>query len=202
MVVEVNGLRIAMWPLGFFIVIILMTILWNRKHSLSYQLCFAVFAVYLFFAFDKVFFPIAINGTYADAMREVPFSSFINLIPFNFNLTEIPELVIGQILQNILLTVPFGFGVSFIVPLKPKHFLWLIPAVGLGIEATQILISLILQYPYHVIDINDSILNALGVLIGYIIFRIFAWLYTWLTRRLAIRLGGLPAYIDEVSRRA
>ena len=200
MQIEVDGLRIPVWPAGAIVLVILAVILWRRKHSFSHLMCFAVFGIYLLFAIDKAFFPIAISGNYVDAMREIPFSPFMNLSPFNFNfnLSEMPELVLMQIFQNVLLTVPFGFGVSFIAPLRSKDFLWLVPAIGIGIEATQLIISLILRYPYRVIDINDVILNGLGVLVGYIIFRIFAWLYLWVTQRSSIKHGGLAAYIYAV----
>lgn len=59
-----------------------------------------------------------------------------------------------------------------------------------------------LGYPYRVIDINDAILNAFGVLIGYGMFRIFAWLYLRVTQRFASKHRGLTAYIYDVARRA
>jgi len=36
------------------------------------------------------------------------------------------------------------------------------------------------------VDVNDVLLNAVGVLLGYGIFRIFAWLYLMITRRFRI----------------
>lgn len=205
MQIELNDIRFPTWPVAAVVFIVRMIILWRRKHNLSYLICFAIFSFYLALAADKVFFPIAISGTYADTMRlQAPFSAFINLAPFNFNfsLSEMPDLVILQIVQNILLTIPFGFGVSFVVRLKPKDFLWLVPAVGLGTELLQLIIGLILRYPYRTIDINDAILNALGVLIGYVVFRIFARLYLWMTQRFAINLRGLAAYIAVVASQA
>jgi glycopeptide antibiotics resistance protein len=153
---------------------------------------------------DKAFFPIEISGDYADAMRQVPFSSFINLVPFNFGfgLSEMPGLVVMQIVQNILLTVPFGFGLSFVARVRPRDFRWIIPAVGVGIEGMQLIISLALGYPYHVIDINDAILNALGVLIGYRLFCLFAVAYAWVVRRMSSAPGGLPGYLYAVASRA
>lgn len=193
---------LPIWPIVVVALIIIVVFLWRKKPSYSYLLCFAVFCIYLVFALDKAFFPIAISGEYVDSMRQVPFSSFINLTPFNFNLSEMPELVYMQIFQNMLLTIPFGFGVSFVAPIRRKDILWLAPAIGIGIEAIQLLISLMLRYPYRVIDINDAILNALGILIGYGIFSTFAWVYVWATKRLGIRQWGLTAYIYDVARRA
>lgn len=194
---------IELWPFGLVLLIFLLILLWHKKRSLSYLLCFTVFALYLMFALDKTLFPIWVAGNHADEMREFRrFSAFINLVPFNFNFAEIPRIVFLQMVQNVLLTVPFGFGVSFIVRLQARDFLWLIPLVGFGIEGTQLLISLILRYPHRVIDINDAMLNTLGMVIGYIGFRVFAWLYVGVSHWLHIQHSGLTAYLYAVANRA
>ena len=62
-------------------------------------------------------------------------------------------------------------------------------AVGLGLELSQLAASLAFQSSFHVADINDSILNAIGVLLGYAVFRILAWLYLTLTDYTGTRPG-------------
>src|SRR5882724_9465309 len=98
MEVELNDLRFPTWPIGAVVLVVLLIILWRRKCCLSYLLCCGLFGIYLLFAADRAFFPIAISGTYADTMRTVPFALSINLIPFNFNLLDIPDIVLLQIL--------------------------------------------------------------------------------------------------------
>ena len=51
---------------------------------------------------------------------------------------------------------------NFIRRLRLKDILWLSFAVGFGIESVQLLMTLILRYPYRVVDINDVWLNAVG----------------------------------------
>ena len=63
-------------------------------------------------------------------------------------------------------------------------------------------IGLLLGYPYRIIDINDAPLNALGVLIGYGLFRLFAWVYIAGVGHLGVPRWGLPAYIYQVSQQA
>jgi glycopeptide antibiotics resistance protein len=82
--------------------------------------------------------------------------------------------------------------------MNPKAFIWMPIALGVGIELLQLLISLILRYPYRVIDINDSILNAVGVLIGYGFFRLFSWGFISMTNRFKLEHRGLIAYIQEM----
>lgn len=205
MQVILNDARIDLFPAGAVVLVMLAGALWRRQRgvSVSYLLCYAIFGVYLLFALDVAFFPIAISGSEADMLRAArSFAAFVNVIPFNFNLSEMPDLVYRQIFQNMLLTIPFGFGVSFVTRVRARDFRWLIPAVGLGAEAVQLVISLLLRYPYRVIDVNDAMLNALGVLIGYGSFRSFAWLYIRATQRLNIRHRWISAYVYDVALRA
>ena len=161
-----------------------------------------MFSVYILKALDLAFFPLQLNGTYVDAMRSVPIRSFINLIPFYFGQQHIfDDRDLIQFAQNILLTIPFGFGILFVSHLRPKDFLWLPFTVGFGIEAAQLIISLILRYPYRVIDINDTLLNAAGVLVGYALFRIFAWVFVRITRRLKHKPGEWWLFFLEVATR-
>lgn len=184
--IGVGDFEASLWPTASFVLIVCLVFLWCRKHSRFYLFCFLIFGIYLLFALDKVFFPIRVNSDYIEVISPAQFMRSINLIPFNFNLNELANIVILQIFQNILLTVPFGFGVNFIVPVKAKHMLWLALAVGVGSETGQLIIGLLLRYPYRIIDVNDAMLNALGVLIGYGIFKAVVWLYVLVSERPAI----------------
>jgi glycopeptide antibiotics resistance protein len=74
-----------------------------------------------------------------------------------------------DIFQNILLTIPLGFGIGYFR--KPgflKIWLWAL-GTGIALEGIQLLTKLVFV-SYRVVDINDAIMNALGVLIGYGLF--------------------------------
>ncbi len=196
----IDDATIAVWPVA---VALLLLVLWRKNPSFLYALCFVIFSIYLLIALDIAFFPIHISGVVADDLREMRrFAGFVNLIPFNFNFAEMPNLVWMQIAQNVLLTIPFGFAVSFVARLQPKDFRRLILVIGLGIEGIQLLISLLLRYPIRVIDVNDALLNTAGVLIGYGLFCLCAGLYLWLLRRFRLRPAGLAAYVHEVASRS
>lgn len=199
MFVMLHGARITILPLGIMTLSVLLVMLWRKKHSPSYLFCFAVFGAYILFALDKAFFPIVIDETMAQANTFEGFLRAVNLIPFNFNFAFIPHMVWLQIVMNCLLTVPFGFGLNFVAPVRAKDFLWLSLAVGLGIETIQLIIGLLLGYPYRIIDVNDAILNALGVLMGYGIFRVFVRLYLWTAQRFSIKHRGLAGYVYDVA---
>ena len=201
--IEFNGIRFHGYLISAVFILIFLTIQILRRKRWPHIFCLALFSIYVLIALNETFFPLAINGAYVENMRTVPMRSFINLIPFylgTFHVIDGRDLL--DFANNILLTIPFGFGVIFVSRLRPRDFVWLPLAVGFGIETAQLLISLILGYPYRVVDINDALLNTVGVLIGYGLFRIFAWLFIHLTRRFKDKSAGWLAYIGEVVTRA
>ncbi|MDO9302332.1 MAG: VanZ family protein, partial [Anaerolineales bacterium] len=103
-----------------------------------------------------------------------------------------------SIYENILLTIPFGFGISFIARINPKKIAWLALSVGLSFEIVQLVTVLIVRVSFRAVDINDVILNATGVLFGYGFFKIFGWLYLYITDKLEIRHKYIFANIYDV----
>lgn len=202
------GIRILIYvvellPFKLLILTAPAIIAWRRTRSLPYSLCFVLFGIYLLTIVQVALLPLDISPEYADMMRrDASWQQNINLIPFYFGPFN-PTLadVWETNALNVLLTIPFGFGLSFVARVRPRSIFWIAPAVGFVIEASQMIISLLLGYPYRIVDINDVLMNALGVLVGYGIFRAFAWLTLWMTRRFSLHHAGLAAYIHDVARR-
>jgi glycopeptide antibiotics resistance protein len=200
MQIIINNLGIPIWPIGILALVLALAILLRRKHSLPYLVFFSIFWVYAMVGLDKTFFPIQLNGQFVDVMRQAPLFSQVNLVPLYFSKYGLSIAGYFGLLDNILLTVPFGFGLNFLRRLRLKDILWLSFLVGFGIEAVQFLLTLILRYPYRVVDINDLLLNAIGVWIGYAFFRVFAWLYlSAVHQRPDMRPSGLLAYLHSVA---
>jgi glycopeptide antibiotics resistance protein len=186
--------------IGVATLAVLLVILRFQKRSWSYLFFFTIFGIYLLGVVATAVFPIVIPDP--ETLAQSPFSPSLNLIPFYFGACYLPELCLRNIFENIMLTVPFGFGVNFIARLKAKDFLWLPAAVGLALESIQLLISLAARSGFRVTDINDVLLNAAGVLIGYAFFRLFARIYLEITRRIDAPLGGIFVYIREITSRS
>ena len=102
---------------------------------------------------------------------------------------------------NVILTIPFGFGISFVNKCKRKDFFWLPAAVGLGIEGSQLIISLSLGYPYRVMDVDGLIMNAIGILVGFGLFIAFSKLCRSSESRARTGKNVFSVYLDEVTRR-
>ncbi len=193
MSVEFDRIYVSVGPLAFAGLLILLFALRRRKRSLPYLFCAAVFGVYVLYAVDKLFFPLGIGGGYAEARRASPFWSDVNFTPFFMLSGGALRLALPALTLNLAVTVPLGFGLNFLWPMQPRCYLWLGPLVGLGIEAVQLIISFPLGYLYRVIDIDDALMNALGVWVGYGLFRLFAWLYTTVLQGRAFWPEGRPA---------
>jgi glycopeptide antibiotics resistance protein len=183
--------------IGLGMLVVVLPFVWRWKHNWLYLLFFSIFWVYLLAVVQAVFFPFAINTSQANAA----FIPSINLIPFYFGscFTNIPRLCARGLFENILLTVPFGFGLNFLARIKPRNFIWIAIAIGMGFEMSQLIISYLFKSSFRAIDINDAILNASGVLIGYAVFRVFAWAYLKVTRRVRFKPKGLLAEIYEAA---
>jgi glycopeptide antibiotics resistance protein len=203
MQIQVGIYGYGAWPLAILILFLALPFVWQKTKSWTYLLLSACFGYYIIFALDKVFFPLPISGNYADSLRSYNalWVDNLNLIPFHFGRFGTFESTAETMFLNILLTLPFGFGLNFLVHSRAKHFLWIAPALGIGLEATQLAISYLLGFVYRVIDVNDVLMNMLGVWIGYALFRVFIWIYLWLVRALKIRLAGSFEYIYEVALR-
>jgi glycopeptide antibiotics resistance protein len=94
-----------------------------------------------------------------------------------------------QNLQNVLLAVPFGFGLPFVLR---RNGSWLVAGcllLGAGLEGSQAVASLAIGRAYRSIDVNDLISNDLGALFGLLLFAV-------LSRRFSLRattIGALSA---------
>ncbi len=171
---------------------------WQQKRSISKLLFTALFGIYLLAAIQTVIFPFAIN-------LNIPSDVFIpsiNFMPFYFGTCHVPDSCIRGAIENILLTVPLGFGINFLVYLKPQKIGWLAIGGGIGFEAVQLAISLIFKSSFRAVDINDAILNGLGVCAGYGIFRIFAWIYLKAVAHFDFLRKGILKVVFEIVNQA
>jgi glycopeptide antibiotics resistance protein len=195
-------LKFVPYPLliGIGILVVILFMLWRHQCSRSYLFFFSIFWIYLLALVGATLFPIPIiNGDGQEVGRQsaAAILSRVNLVPFDYSqYSKIAPSIIffREILANILMTVPFGFGISFVARVKAKQIPWLALALGFGIETAQLGACLILGIDYRGVDISDSLLNALGVLCGYGCFFVFRWGGRKLIGRLKIKPGGLIAF--------
>ena len=162
--------------------------------------------MYILVGLTMIFFPIRIlqewpaNITPQNILGTL---SHVNFIPFNFGdlFTANATVIFEQLIGNILLTLPFGFGLPFLVYVPGSRIFWLVLFSGLALEGTQLLIKLlgIISGYGHAIDINDVILNSIGVLVGYGLYCSFAWFYRALISRFRVRTNAMSQFLSKVT---
>jgi glycopeptide antibiotics resistance protein len=196
----------AAWLIGMAILGIPLFVL--RRRGGYYLFFFAVFWVYLLVLVSVTVFPMPVGmdgGFHFESIGQqighMVKSNSLNLVPLYFNnCWDLPRACAIGIYENVLMTVPFGFGINFIARFRSRDFFWLAFGLGLLIETIQFALDLILGGAYRSVDINDVLFNGLGVWIGYGSFLVFAWLFMAITQRFGIRQTGLLAFIQDICR--
>jgi glycopeptide antibiotics resistance protein len=195
---------IDFFPIPFLVGIIILALLlvwqWRQKHNLVVVLCLFLFGFYLLILLDVVYFPIRIP---ADWPHNITLQNIytelyrINLIPLRYTNTFrfSRRIIFIEIIGNILLTMPVGFLLPFLVRIPPRRIYWIALATGLILEGSQLLFELlgiVAGYP-HRIDISDVITNGTGVLLGYGLYRVVVWLWS----QIKVALIGMPSTNSE-----
>jgi glycopeptide antibiotics resistance protein len=202
MLIEFNG---TAWLVGVCALAVLLLDL--RPRGRYYLFFFAIFGVYLIQLVSVVLFPFplpdnSVGFHFGSVLEQLAFMQAyrsLNLIPFYFgDCWENSRACASGIIENILMTIPFGLGIRFVVRLRPRDFVWLPAALGLTLESAQLALDLWAGGAYRAVDTNDVLFNALGVWIGYGLFRVFAWFYLWAISHLPIRPAGLWAYLADL----
>lgn len=188
---------------------ILFLVLWlfiarRRGKSPGYIFFSSIFGIYLLALVRVTIFPIPPNdwngfSNFQEFIAQIQKVHALNLIPVYFgSCWELPRPCRLGIYQNILMTMPFGFGISFITRIRVRKISWLAAGVGLAIETSQFLLDLAIGSAYRTVDVNDALFNTIGVLLGYNIFRLCAFLYISMVERLGTGYGWLSSYIYEI----
>ena len=115
----------------------------------------------------------------------------LNLIP----LITLTSADIKTSLLNILLLIPFGFGLPFITNLRMKRVVVIGGLVSIVLELLQLMSGLVAGITFRVADINDVIFNTIGVLIGYMLFVGFVRVYSRLSQNRKISANPILRYI-------
>lgn len=135
------------------------------------------FTLYLLLVSKYTLFPLWFDSEYIEeARRQTRFLDGVNLVPFK---GWSPSYLLDiQGWGNVALGVPFGFLYPFVMPVAEWRQ---IARYGLAfpviVELTQGAISLCYGFTYRIVDINDVLLNFTGVVLGYAILRIVAFLF-------------------------
>lgn len=158
------------------------------KKSFAYLFFFSIMYIYLCFVIDYTQFPIYTTESMRRVLGPLFWQKNFNLIPFK-------GFSLETSLLNILLTMPFGFGLPFVYKSNFKRIVIASIIIGVIIESLQLIIGLINGFTFRVVDINDVIFNFIGSMIGYAIFVLFSKIFTTVVDKNKIQLNPLLKHI-------
>jgi glycopeptide antibiotics resistance protein len=164
----------------------------------AYWIFFTIFSIYILKVLDytlfqfqslillKYFMPnLMLNGQAA--------GESINLIPLiTLNLEDLKTSLL-----NILLMIPFGFGLPLITNFRMKKIVVIGMLFSIFIELLQLTTGLLAKITFRIADINDVIFNTLGVAIGYILFVGFMRIFHHITHNREISKNPILKYIND-----
>ncbi|MDO5568869.1 MAG: VanZ family protein [bacterium] len=149
------------WPMIIIITMIVVTMRIaylmknHKKISLYKELLSLIFIIYILCLFNIVTF------------QDVNFGKS-NYIPFKemFRYELFTEKFFKNVMGNVILFIPYGFFTAYFLKCKRLWYpFFLTLLVSTMIEAVQLYIG-------RVFDIDDIILNILGGLVGYFLYRL------------------------------
>lgn len=173
-------------------------LLLKKRKSLVYVLFFTIFYVYLYKVFDYTLFQfqslLLLKYFLPDLMLNgLRVGKSLNLIP-------LATLTIGDVttsLLNVLLMVPFGFGLPFITDFRLKKVVAAGALFSIAIEFLQLITGFMANTTFRVADVNDVIFNTAGAAIGYMVFAAFVPMYRRASRNWKMREAPILRYIAE-----
>lgn len=154
---------------GFFALIIVESVLFIRKVGAKRKVMIGLFVVYITLAVSVTLFPIPFQELYPSGYEYnfIPFKSIVD----SLNAGLRPALT--SVLGNVILTMPFGFLITLLKDNKKfLNVLIFVVAFSFAIELTQHVIGIGIGYRYRNVDIDDLILNTIGGIIGWFIYKI------------------------------
>lgn len=170
----------------------------KKKKSFVYLLFFTIFYIYLCKVLDytllqfqsllflKHFVPdLMLNG-----LRD---GKSVNIIPLvTLKLEDLRTSCL-----NILLLMPFGFGLPFIANFRMKKVVIVGLLFSITIEFLQFITGFMAKMTFRVADINDVLFNTIGVAIGYILFVGFVRNYRQIFRNSKMSSNLILRYIAD-----
>ena len=142
----------------FYIILKFIIIKRNKKINVKREIL-----LYLFFLFLLGLYTVAITGDFS--IENVRMDE-INIIPFkivkDIYISHNLNYFLISFLGNIFIFIPVGLLISLIWNIKDKNVILIGFLISLSIELTQLFLK-------RTTDIDDLILNTLGVIIGLLI---------------------------------
>lgn len=163
----------------------------EKQYRLMKLIILLFFYIYLYCLINITQFPIFTSDGMEECFGGKNIIYSFNLIPFvhAFHITS---------LYNIIATVPMGFLIPMIIrntlSIKQASILGLF--TGISLECGQLAQLIIIGYTLRRIDVDDLICNTIGVILGYVIFKLFCKLIFSISKRMNL-LNYITDYLSK-----
>jgi len=157
-----------MLPVTAIAFLIAMIVNIKRKTGVVRTLFWVAIILYISVLIELFFFPIPCYPSEWAVGREYTKPS-MNFVPFVNILSTQPFVIVRNLFGNILVFVPLGFLVPYMMKSekKIKKTLIIVVLSSIGVELIQFIGSfMIFRMDWKVVDIDDLIMNTIGGLIG------------------------------------
>jgi len=119
----------------------------------------------------------------------------VNLLP----LVTLTKRDVTTSLLNVLMMMPFGFGLPFVSRVRFPRVIVAAAVVSLAIETLQWVTGVLSNTTFRVADVNDIVFNTGGAAIGYVLFVGFVRLLRAARRdRTLGRNAIVPEWLDGI----
>jgi len=169
----------------------------RKRKSFVYLLLFTLFYGYIVAVLDFTLFQfqslLLLNYLSPNQLmlKGASAAEAVNLVP----LIMLRLVDLKTSLLNILMLIPFGFGLPFITKLRMKRVVIAGMLFSIAIELLQLLTGVMARMTFRSADINDVIFNTLGAAIGYLLFNQFMRAFRRLHGNRKLAAGPILRYI-------
>lgn len=178
--------------LFFFMMLIYLKI--KRKKNNMYLFCFFIMYIYVCEIINLTQFPIYASENMRTVMGGQNVWREMNLLP----LKTLSEGLSIDMLQNVLMTVPLGIGLPFLIRCSWKKITFAGILAGVLCEIGQLFVALWVGFTFRHVNIDDVILNLTGALLGYAFFKAFSCVFRKNYEKLKIFPDFLLVYVLNV----
>lgn len=181
----------------FLIVFLITFLIYRKKGKNQIKLFFiGMFEIYILLVFSVAILPIRfISPDLREG--EIAVKNFFQWIPFrSIYTTLIKESIFSvQLIGNIVLFFPFPIFLGYLKMNSKKYGMLFLQSfsVSILIEILQVTIDFALGYPSRKFDVDDIILNAVGILLGlfiYFMIQRVRCVNAWIGKNLVYRGDG------------
>jgi glycopeptide antibiotics resistance protein len=168
------------------------------KKGLAYLIFFTIFYVYIVKVLDYTLFRFQSLVLLKHFMPDLILQG--QTAGENMNLIPLITLTLEDLktsFLNVLLLIPFGFGLPFITNFRMKKVVGIGALFSIVIEFLQLITGFMAKITFRIADINDVIFNTVGVAIGYILFVGFVRIYRHISHNWEISANPILRYIAE-----